>query len=107
MANAKVVNTPSQAIPQNGAAHVQRTVSSTAVDVINHTLQGDTTHVLMQVLGATIRATFDGTNPTTVKGFEYVAGSSAYMTRLMASKMKAIRAGGTDAVIETQELNFL
>ena len=63
--------------------------------------------MMIQVLGATIRVTFDGNDPTTTKGFEYIAGSTAYLTRQMALAMKAIRAGGTDAVIESQQLNYL
>lgn len=104
--NARIVNTPSQAIPQDGAAHTQRTVSSTAVALINHTFATLTSHVLVQFTGATARVTFDGSNPTTSKGFVFVDGATAYWTRNMALKAKAIRAGSTDVVIEIQELNF-
>lgn len=108
MPNARIVNTPSQAIPQNGTLHKQRTVSSTAVDVLNWTLATDTEHLLIQVNGADIRVTFDGTtDPTASKGFRLPANSSAYWTRTMALKAKAIREGSTDAVIEAQELNYL
>lgn len=106
MANAKIVNTPSQAIPQDNAAHTQRTVSSTAVALIDHAFQGLTTHVLVQFTGATARVTFDGSNPTASKGFVFVDGATAYWTRSMALKAKGIRAGSTDVVLEIQELNF-
>lgn len=106
MSNARIVNTPSQAIPQSGTAHSQFTVSSSVVSPFP-SLAADTRHVMLQVLGATIRATYDGSNPTTTKGFEYIAGSTAYLTRQMAMAMKAIRAGGTDATIESQQLNYL
>jgi len=108
MANARIVNTPAQAVPQGGATHHQNTVSSTAEDLIDFTLQDQTTHVMVQFLGATARVTLDGaTDPTASLGFEYVAGSSAYFTKRMAQSAKAIRAGGTDVVCEIQELNFL
>lgn len=108
MANARIVNTPAQAIPQVGTTHKQNTVTNSAEDIIDFTLNANTQHVMVQVLGATIRVTFDGeTDPTTTKGFEYVAGSSAYWPYRLAAKAKAIRAGSTDAVIEMQELNYL
>ena len=108
MANAKIVNTPSQAIPQYGAPHTQVTVSSSAVALLGTlTLNVETTHVLIQFTGANARVTFDGTSPTTSKGFVYSDGSTAYLTRSMASAAKAIRDDSTDVVVEIQELNFL
>ena len=107
MANAKIVNTPSQAIPQNNAAHTQRTVSSAAVSIVNFTLQGDTTHVLVQFNGGNCRVTFDGSSPTASVGFLYADTASAYWTRTMASKAKAIRVASSDVIVEIQELNFL
>lgn len=106
MANARIVNTPSQAIPQSGTSHTQTTVSSSVVTPFS-SLADDTKHVMIQVLGATIRVTFDGSSPTSTKGFEYIAGSTAYWTRQMAGAAKAIRSGGTDATIESQQLNYL
>jgi len=61
----------------------------------------------MQFNGGNARVTFDGTAPTTSKGFIYPDGSTAYLTKAMASAAKAIRAGATDVIVEIQELNFL
>jgi hypothetical protein len=106
MANARIVNTPSQAIPQSGTTHTQTTVSSSVVTPFSAIID-NTRHVMLQVTGANIRVTFDGTtSPTSTKGFQYIAGSSAYLTRGMALNMKAIRES-TDAVIESQQLNYL
>ena len=108
MANSRIVNTPSQAIPQYGTVHKQNTISGTAELVIDWTLAADTQHVLVQVTGADLRVTFDGTTtPTTSLGFRFPSNSSAYWTRTMATKAKAIREGGTDVVVEMQELNYL
>ena len=107
MANARIVNTPSQAIAQGGASHTQRTVSNSAVNVLNHTLQAGTTHALVQFNGADARITFDGTTPTTSKGFLFVNGSTAYWTRQMLAGAKGIRTGATDVVVEIQELNYV
>jgi len=108
MANSRIVNTPSQAMPQPGTVHKQNTISNTAELVIDWTLATDTQHILVQVNGADIRVTFDGsTTPTASVGFRFPSGSSAYWTRTMALKAKAIREASTDAVLELQELNYL
>jgi hypothetical protein len=106
MATVKVANIPTAAIPQSGAAHAQRTVSSTALLIIDGSLNASTTQVLVQFNGADARVTFDGTNPTATKGFKYVDGSSAYLSREMAIAAKAIRNASTDVVVEIQQLNF-
>ena len=107
MANARIVNTPSQAVPQLGAVHTQRTISDTSVNVLNHTLQAGTTHAIVQFNNADVRVTFDGNAATASKGFLYVNGSTAYWTKQMLSAAKGIRTGSTDVVAEIQELNFL
>ena len=108
MANSKIVNTPSQAIPQSGTTHTQRTISGTAEAIVNWTLNANTTHVFVQFTGANARVTLDGsTNPTTSLGFQYPNGSTAYWTRQIALSAKAIRDDSTDVVCEIQELNFL
>lgn len=106
MANARIVNTPSQAIPQNSATHAQNTVT-TQEPVLDFTLSAGTTHVLVQFNGADARVTFDGSTPTATKGFVYKDGASAYWTRQMAIAAKAIRKDSTDVVVEIQELNYL
>ena len=108
MANARIVNTPSQAIAQTGASHTQRTVSGTAVNVISGDLNVNTTHVMVQFNNANARVTFDGsTVPTSTKGYLYTDGGTGYWTRQMAQNAKAIRTSTTDVVVEIQELNFL
>lgn len=107
MANARIVNTPSQAIPQNSTTHTQVTIGGTAASVCS-SLNADTTHVFVQFTGANARVTFDGsTNPTSSLGFQYPDGSTAYWTRTMALAAKAIRDDSTDVVVEVQQLNYL
>lgn len=108
MANAKIVNTPSQAIPCYSTTHHQNTVSSAAENIIDFTLNANTTHVLVQFTGANCRVTLDGaTSPTSSLGFVYVDGSTAYWTRLMALAAKGIRDDSTDVICEIQELSYL
>jgi hypothetical protein len=106
MANARIVNTPSQAIPQNSTTHAQNTIT-TAENVLDFTLAADTTHVLVQFNGADARVRFDGTNPTATVGFVYKDGASAYWTRQMAIAAKAIQKDATAVVVEIQQLNYL
>lgn len=109
MANSRIVNTPSQAIPQNGGTHTQHTIGSSAGLIsASLTLQPHTTHVLLQFNDAAARVTFDGgTTPTASVGFRYVTGTNAYWTKQMFNSANAIREGSTDVVVEIQELNFL
>lgn len=106
MPNAKIVNTPSQAIPFSGTSHTQTTIGSSAAAICS-SLNANTTHVLAQFTGAACRVTFDGTNPTTSKGFIYEENSTAYWTREMALAAKGIRDDATDVVVEWQQLGFL
>ena len=107
MANARIVNTPSQAIPQNSTTHTQVTIGGTAAAICS-SLNADTTHVFVQFTGANARVTFDGsTDPTSSLGFQYPDGSTAYWTRTMALAAKAIRDDSTDVVVEVQQLNYL
>lgn len=109
MANSRIVNTPSQAIPQDGGTHTQHTIGSTAAKISTSlTLQPHTTHVLLQFNGAAARITFDdATTPTATEGFRYVTGTNAYWTKQMFQAANAIREASTDVVVEIQELNFL
>lgn len=108
MANAKIVNTPSQAVAQSGTVHHQRTITGTAENLINWTLDANTQHIVVQFNGADCRVTFDNsTTPTSGIGFLYKDGGTAYWTRLMAINAKAIRTSSTSVVAEIQELNFL
>jgi len=110
MANSRIVNTPAQALAQPGTTHKQVTVSNTANTIQalgSFTLNASATHVLVQVTGASIRVTFDGaTDPTSTKGFDYPLGTMAYWPRDLFLSARVIREGGTDAVLEVQELNY-
>ena len=104
--NTRITNSPAQARSANGTTHVQRTISSTAVDLINFTPSAECTHIMVQFTGATARVTFDGsTDPTSSLGFSYVDSSSAFLLKDLALSAKAIRAGSTDVVAEIQEIN--
>jgi hypothetical protein len=108
MAVTRIANTSAQAIPQPGTTHFQQTVAGTAIPVLQGiTVAANTEHFLVQVLGASIRVTFDGTtNPTASLGYQFPVGTSAYWSRGMAERARAIREGGTSATLEIQQLNF-
>lgn len=109
MANARIVNTPNQAIPARTASHTQITVSSSAVHVsAEYAIPSTATHVLVQVTGANVRITFDGTTaPTASKGYRLISDATVYWTPQMWNAAQIIREGSTDAVLEVQALNFL
>lgn len=109
MANARIVNTPNQAIPANGASHTQITVSSSAVDLsAQYAIPATATHILVQVTGGNGRVTFDGaTAPTSTKGFRLVVDATVYWTPKMWEAAQMIRESTTDLVLEVQALNFL
>lgn len=104
MSNVRITNTATQVIRQAGTTHKQRTVSTTALDLLADATDPLTRYVCMQVTGDAIRVTFDGTNPTSTKGFLYPVGTKEYMTPILAKSAKAIRVTG-DAVVELQEMN--
>jgi hypothetical protein len=106
MATTRLLNVSNQTVPQNTAAHTQRTISSSAVNVLNHTLKTDTRAILVQFNGGSARVTFDGTSPTTSKGFIYADGATALWTPIMLTAAKGIRVTA-DVVVEIQELNYV
>ena len=103
--NTRITNASFQAIVQLGAAHTQRTVADTAVALKDHTVSTSTTHVLVQFNNADIRVTFDGTTPTTTKGFLYRDGATAYWPVQLYNGAKGVRTAATSVVLEVQELN--
>lgn len=109
MANARIVNTPNQAIPARTASHTQLTVSSSVVDLSGqYTIPSTATHILVQTTGANARVTFDNdTAPTATKGFRLLKDSTVYWTPQMWNAAQVIREGATDIVLEVQALNFL
>lgn len=110
MANSRIVNTPAQALAQGGTTHKQVTVGNTAGDLLtlgSFSIDKLSTHILMQVTGASIRVTFDGvTDPTPTKGFDYPLGTMAYWPRELFLSARCIAESGTPAVLEIQELNY-
>ena len=107
MANSRIVNTPAQALAQDGTTHQQFTVAAVAgtLETLgSFTFNARTTHVLIQFSGS-CRMRMDGTAPTTAIGFLYADGKEAYWPIALASKVQLISAAGT-ATIELQELNY-
>lgn len=106
--SAKVVNTPAQAFATDTTTHAQRTISSSAIDLLASAPNAATKAVMVQFNGADCRVTFDdATNPTTTVGFLYTNGSTAYLPVKMAVAARCIRAGGTDVTAEIQQLDYI
>lgn len=113
MGNTRIVNTPSQAIPQRDTLHKEHTITNAAVvdfaDIFPSGVSSLTTHVLVQFYGGVVNATFDGaTDPTataTGVGFRYLNNTSAYLRIDMFQKARFI-AQLTTTKIAVQELNY-
>lgn len=119
MANARIVNTPAQALTQDGTTHrdIYLGNSPTVLDIDDIQLEANggpisngTTHILFQISGGAANATFDGVTDPTVssggKGFKYLDNTSAYMSIDMFRKIKIISQGASTVRMQVQELNF-
>ena len=109
MANSRIMNTPAQAVSQKGTTHQQFTVAAVAGSLEtlgSFTFSSDTKHVVIQVNGATVRYTVDGsTTATTTKGFRIDPGKEVYWPINWASRVSMISESGT-ATLELQETNY-
>ena len=95
------INAP-QIVP-GGTAHTQVTITSTAstLTTLGYTAVTGAGGYLIQVNGANVRYTLDGTTPTTTKGFLIVDGQSALLTPSDHATAKWIKVSGTP-VMEIQ-----
>ena len=99
-------NISSEVFATPGTTHGQNTISSTAKNVIDVTMDATTEQVFLQVTGDQLRVTFDGvTDPTATKGVIYSDGDVALWSKTQAKKAKGIRVTA-DVVVEFQELAY-
>ena len=99
-------NISSEVFATTGTTHKQNTISSTAENVINFTLDEATEQVFLQFNADQCRVTFDNTtNPTAAIGYIYEAGDTALWDRNQAIKAKGIRVTA-DVIVEIQELSY-
>lgn len=104
----KIQNAVSEMVPP-GSTETQATlaVSTTAVSFAANNLPATCKYVRLQVQGADVRLTYDGSAPTSSVG-EYVSAlEKTVLPLITVLKMKFIRAGGTDAVVWAQGFNSL
>ena len=91
---------PNKAAPHDGPIAV--TASATALGSLI-TLHTATRFVIVRVETAPLRITFDGTAPSSTKGFSYDAGYSLLISKAQAEQAKLIRADTTNAAIQVQQ----
>ncbi len=99
-------NISSEVFASPGTTHQQNTISSSAENVLDFTLDANTAQVFLQFNDDQCRVTFDGvTDPTASIGFQYEAGDTALWSRTQAIKAKGIRVTA-DVGVEIQELSY-
>lgn len=108
MSRASIITNASNGVSFTaGTTHEQNTISSSAENIKNQATVLDTKQVFVQFTLAGARVTFDGaTAPTTTKGISYSTGATALWSKAQFESAKAIRSGGTDCVVEYQEMTF-
>jgi hypothetical protein len=94
---------PKPTIASGAAVADQRlTVSSTAISFAT-TFNAGTDMVVLDVQGADVMVTFDGSTPTSTNGHRLYDASHYTWSRQAAQAAKFIRQAGTDAAIHASE----
>ncbi len=102
--NGLITNLAHRLAPTLGASHHALTVSSVAVDTLSVSLAEKTQYLLVQVTGAQVRQTVNGTAPTTALGFIRPSGWEAIMSLAEWRAAKWITQGPGDAILQIGEL---
>tara|TARA_R110001606_G_scaffold20025_1_gene72645 strand:- start:344 stop:658 length:315 start_codon:yes stop_codon:yes gene_type:complete len=87
-------------VPTEGGTDERLVVSSTVVEFATTWYDENTKFVYVDVQGADIMATFDGSTPSASNGHKFVSGFHGFWSARQADSAKMIRAGGTDAAVQ-------
>lgn len=103
--NTLTTNLPHEFIPAVGVNHGKLAVTDDVLDVAPATLElGETTRYLqIQIEGAPVRVTFNGTTPTVDTGFRFEAGAILRLSRQEWLASKWVREGATSAVLQVAQ----
>lgn len=100
--NADVTNT--YTIPYG--TDQQLAVSTSVVQLVSTGFVSPVRAVDVQIQGANVRVTFDGSNPTDTNGFIYTNGTGTTWSLARAKAAKFIRDDSTDAVVHAQPVSW-
>jgi hypothetical protein len=87
-------------VPTVGGTDERLTVSTSVVQFATTWYDEDTKFVFVDVQGADIMVTFDGSDPSASNGHEFASGYRDFWSARQADAAKMIRAGGTDAAVQ-------
>lgn len=87
-------------VPTDGGTDERLTVSSTAVQFVKTWYDDETKFVFVDVQGADIMVTFDGSTPTASNGHLFPSGFRGFWSARQADAAKMIRAASTDAAVQ-------
>lgn len=87
-------------VPTDGGTDERLTVSTSVVQFATTWYDEDTKFVFVDVQGADIMVTFDGSDPSASNGHKFASGFNGYWSARQADAAKMIRAGGTDAAVQ-------
>jgi len=99
MANSFTVNL--YPVPTDNGTDERLTVSTSVEQFATTWYDEDAKFIYVDVQGADIMVTFDGFDPSASNGHKFASGFYGFWSARQADAAKMIRAGGTDAAIQT------
>lgn len=105
----KLQNVISEMVPPNTTTEVgyRLTVSSAAVSLSAGNIGTTGKYIMLQVQGAPVYVTYDGTTPSATNGYYVDTYEKTVVQRAVALRLKFIRASGTDGYVMAQPFNSL
>lgn len=105
----KLQNVISEMVPPHTTNEVgyRLTVSSAAVSLSAGNIGTTGKYVLLQVQGAPVYVTYDGTTPSATNGVYVDTYEKTVVQRAVALRMKWLRATGSDGYVFAQPFNSL
>jgi len=87
-------------VPTEDGTDERLTVSTVPIEFVSTWYDGDTKFVYVDVQGADVMVTFDGSDPSASNGHKFASGFHGFWSARQADAAKMIRAAGTDAAIQ-------
>jgi hypothetical protein len=87
-------------VPTDGGTDERLTVSTSVVQFATTWYDEETKFVFVDVQGADIMVTFDGSDPSASNGHKFASGFNGFWSARQADAAKMIRAASTDAAVQ-------
>ena len=105
----KLQNVISEMVPPNTSTQVgtRLAVSTLAVSLAAANVASTCKYVVLQVQGAPVYCTYDGSTPSATNGLYLDTYEKTVVQRALALQMKFLRATGSDGYVYAQPFNSL